>query len=58
MLHAAVDDAVLRDGQPAIDLLDPISRLGGIEWGHTTQIDSTSRIPFKEWPGHYSGAGS
>jgi flavin reductase (DIM6/NTAB) family NADH-FMN oxidoreductase RutF len=52
VLHAAVADSVMRDGRPAIDLIDPISRLGANEWGHTTQIENISRISYEDWPGH------
>jgi flavin reductase (DIM6/NTAB) family NADH-FMN oxidoreductase RutF len=52
--HAAVDETVMRDGRPAIDLLDPSSRLGGIEWGELGEVVQISRIPYEEWPGHYS----
>jgi flavin reductase (DIM6/NTAB) family NADH-FMN oxidoreductase RutF len=55
VVFAAVSEEVLRDGAPAIDLLDPLSRLGGDEWGHTRQIEEITRIPFSEWPGHYGG---
>jgi flavin reductase (DIM6/NTAB) family NADH-FMN oxidoreductase RutF len=32
-----VVDDVLVDGQPAIDLLRPVSRLGGNQWGHPVE---------------------
>jgi flavin reductase (DIM6/NTAB) family NADH-FMN oxidoreductase RutF len=32
-----VVDEVLVDGQPAIDLLRPVSRLGGQQWGHPVE---------------------
>jgi flavin reductase (DIM6/NTAB) family NADH-FMN oxidoreductase RutF len=53
VVHAAVDNAVLKDGKPVIELLDPISRLGGNEWGHTTQIEEITRIGYDDWPGHF-----
>jgi flavin reductase (DIM6/NTAB) family NADH-FMN oxidoreductase RutF len=56
VVHAAVSDAVLVDGKPQIAKLDPISRLGGIEWGHTTQIQEITRIAYEDWPGHYPDA--
>jgi hypothetical protein len=53
VVHAVVAEQALRDGRPAMDLLDPISRLGGHQWGHLGQIDELVRIGFHEWPGHY-----
>ncbi len=57
VLHLAVAEDVLRDGKPAIDLLAPTSRLGYNEWGELGHIPDISRIPYDEWPGHYTGAG-
>lgn len=55
VVYAAIDPAVLRDGRPAIDLLDPASRLGGNEWGRVDLdgIANVTRIGHHEWPGHY-----
>jgi flavin reductase (DIM6/NTAB) family NADH-FMN oxidoreductase RutF len=55
VLHAAVSEEVLIDGRPAIERLDPISRLGANEWGELGRIRDISRIGYSEWPGHYSG---
>lgn len=52
--HAAVDEDVLRDGRPAIDLLDPIARLGATEWGRVADVREITRIPHRDWPGHYT----
>ena len=52
--HAVVDEAVLRDGRPAIDLLDPTARLGAIEWGRVADVREITRIPHRDWPGHYT----
>ncbi|MDP9101158.1 MAG: flavin reductase family protein [Actinomycetota bacterium] len=46
VLHLAVDEAVLRDGRPAIDLLEPVSRLGGPEWGSVGEVAQRPRIPY------------
>jgi flavin reductase (DIM6/NTAB) family NADH-FMN oxidoreductase RutF len=53
--HAVVSEDVLRDGQPAIDLLQPTSRLGGNEWGELGDISDITRIPYEQWPGHFGG---
>jgi flavin reductase (DIM6/NTAB) family NADH-FMN oxidoreductase RutF len=52
---AAITDDVLEDGHPEITRLQPLSRLGKNEWGAEPQIRDITRIPFKEWPGHYEG---
>jgi len=54
---AAVHEHVMRDGRPAIDMLQPISRLGGNEWSRLGQVQEITRIGFGEWPGHYSPPG-
>ncbi len=46
VLHVAVDAAVLRDGRPAVDLMAPVSRLGGPEWGTVGGVVSRPRIPY------------
>lgn len=54
--HAAIDEQAMRDGRPAIDLLQPTSRLGGNQWAQLGQVDEITRISYGEWPGHYSSA--
>jgi hypothetical protein len=56
VVHAAIDDDVLVDGRPAIERLEPLSRLGANEWGTHGQIREISRISYREWPGHYKGS--
>ncbi len=56
VVHAVVSDDVLRDGKPAIDLLQPTSRLGGDEWGELGEVPDMTRIPWEQWPGHYGNA--
>ena len=48
VVHLAVDEAVLRDGRPAIDLLGPVARLGANEWTTIGTVSSRRRIPFSE----------
>lgn len=43
-----VDERVLRDGRPAIDLLAPVSRLGGDEWGSLGAVVERRRVPYAE----------
>ena len=50
VVHIAVDEAVLRDGRPAIDLLRPVARLGADEWSTIGQVSSRRRVPFSEVP--------
>ncbi len=53
VVHAAIDDDVLVDGRPAIERLEPLSRLGANEWGAHGEIRDIARIGYREWPGHY-----
>jgi flavin reductase (DIM6/NTAB) family NADH-FMN oxidoreductase RutF len=48
VLHVAVDEAVLRDDRPAIDLLKPVARLGANEWSTIGQVSTRRRIPYAE----------
>ena len=48
VVHIAVDEAVLRDGRPAIDLLRPVARLGAAEWSTIGAVTSHRRVPFSE----------
>jgi len=43
LVAVTVDPAVLVDGAPALDLLAPLSRLGGDEWGLPPQVVRRSR---------------
>ena len=56
VVHAVVDDAMLVEGRPAVELLRPLSRLGADEWGDPPTTREISRIRFSEWPGHYKRA--
>ena len=53
VVHAVVDEEVIENGRPAIDRLQPLSRLGANEWGNHGQIREISRIAYRDWPGHY-----
>ena len=48
VVHLAVDEAVLRDGRPAIDLLQPLARLGANEWSTIGSVTNHRRIPYAE----------
>jgi flavin reductase (DIM6/NTAB) family NADH-FMN oxidoreductase RutF len=48
VVHVAVDEAVLRDDRPAIDLLQPVARLGANEWSTIGIVSSRRRVPFSE----------
>ena len=48
VVHLAVDEAVLRDGRPAIDLLRPVARLGANEWSTIGEVSARRRLPFNE----------
>lgn len=47
--NIAVAESVLRDGKVAIDLLAPLSRLGGADYGVLGEVFSLARVPFAEW---------
>ena len=48
VVHIAVDEAVLREDRPAIDLLRPVALLGANEWSTIGDVTSRRRIPFTE----------
>ena len=48
VVWVAVDEAVLRDGRPVIDLLRPLARLGANEWSTIGEVSEHRRVPFTE----------
>jgi len=42
----AVDERVLREDRPVVDLLQPLARLGGAEWSTIGEVFSRSRVPY------------
>ena len=54
VVHASVDESVLVDGHPAMELLRPLSRLGRNEWGESPAVRQINRIRFADWPAGYS----
>jgi len=57
VVHAAVRTDVLDDSHPMIERLRPLARLGRNEWTTLGNVLEISRIPHREWPGHYAGNG-
>lgn len=55
VVHAAVSDDVLVDGEPDIGLLRPLSRLGGNEWGTVGEVRELARIRYRDWPSGATG---
>ncbi len=55
VVHAAVHTDVLEDDHPAIERLRPLARLGRNQWSKLGEVVEISRIPHREWPGHYAG---
>ncbi len=45
----AISESVLRDGRPAIDLLAPLSRLGGSEWASVGAVRRVARLGYEKW---------
>ena len=48
VVWAAVDERVLRDDRPAIDLLRPIARLGADEWSTIGEISTRQRVSYRD----------
>ena len=48
IVHIAIDEAVLRDDRPAIDLLRPMARLGANEWSAIGEVTTRRRLPYAE----------
>jgi len=44
-----VSESALRNGRPAIELLAPLSRLGGNQWATVGDVHAIRRIPYAEW---------
>jgi flavin reductase (DIM6/NTAB) family NADH-FMN oxidoreductase RutF len=55
VVHAAVRSDVLDDSHPMVERLRPLARLGRNEWTTLGEVREISRIPHREWPGHYPG---
>jgi flavin reductase (DIM6/NTAB) family NADH-FMN oxidoreductase RutF len=55
VVHAAIRSDVLEDGHPMVERLQPLARLGRNEWTTLGDVREISRIPHREWPGHYAG---
>ncbi|MHA6626181.1 flavin reductase family protein [Pseudonocardia sichuanensis] len=59
VLHAAVAPDVFdadphEGGLPAIGRLRPLARLGRDEWSTIGEVLDITRIPHREWPGHFA----
>ncbi|MGW1003620.1 hypothetical protein [Streptomyces sp. NPDC002520] len=48
VLHAAAKEAYVVDGRPNSELLRPLTKLGGDEWGTLGNIIHLNRIPYEE----------
>ncbi len=48
VVHVAVAESALTAGRPDINLLRPLSRLGGNQWGLLGEIREIRRIPYSE----------
>lgn len=44
-----VSESAMRDGSPAIDLLAPLSRLGGNQWATVGEVRPIKRIAYENW---------
>jgi flavin reductase (DIM6/NTAB) family NADH-FMN oxidoreductase RutF len=48
VVWVAVDERVLRDDRPEIELLRPMARLGANEWSSIGEVTSRRRVPYAE----------
>ncbi|MGH3366660.1 MAG: flavin reductase family protein [Nocardioidaceae bacterium] len=55
VVYAAVQTDVLEDEHPRVDRLRPLARLGRSQWAKLGEVVEISRIPHRDWPGHYAG---
>ncbi|GAA4553145.1 flavin reductase family protein [Pseudonocardia xishanensis] len=60
VLHAAIDEDVFETDArgntlPSPLKLRPLARLGRNEWSTLGEILEITRIPHRDWPGHYRG---
>lgn len=56
--HASIDsDVFVTDARgnslPDVHRLAPLARLGRNEWSRLGEVIEITRIPYKDWPGHY-----
>ena len=56
--HAAIDESVFvtdarGNSLPDVRRLAPLARLGRNEWSRLGEVIEISRIPYRDWPGHY-----
>jgi flavin reductase (DIM6/NTAB) family NADH-FMN oxidoreductase RutF len=59
VLHAAIDEDVFETDArgnhlPSAAKLRPLARLGRNEWSTLGEILDITRIPYRDWPGHYT----
>ncbi len=54
VVHASVSTDTLNGDLPDIGKLRPLARLGKNEWSTIGEILEITRIPHRDWPGHYS----
>lgn len=60
VVNAAVDDDVFTTDSrgntlPDVRRLAPLARLGRNEWARLGEILEITRIPYRDWPGHFDG---
>jgi flavin reductase (DIM6/NTAB) family NADH-FMN oxidoreductase RutF len=48
VVHLSVDEDVIRDGRARVELLQPVSRLGGAEWAGVGEVFRLRRVPYRE----------
>ena len=53
VVQAAVNEDVLVEGRPDVELLRPLARLGRNQWSELGELREITRISYADWPGHY-----
>jgi flavin reductase (DIM6/NTAB) family NADH-FMN oxidoreductase RutF len=51
---AAIDEAAMDGTHPSVERLAPLARLGRNQWSELGPLREITRIPYEQWPGHYS----
>ncbi|MEJ8279837.1 flavin reductase family protein [Pseudonocardia spirodelae] len=60
VVHAAVEESVFVTDErgntlPDVRRLAPLARLGRNEWSRLGEVVEITRIPYRDWPGHFDG---
>jgi flavin reductase (DIM6/NTAB) family NADH-FMN oxidoreductase RutF len=48
VVHLSVEESVIREGRPRVELIHPVARLGGAEWSAIGEVLRLRRVPWAE----------